>query len=115
VLPDGRVFIAGGQSAELYDPAIDRWTDLPAPTGWPEIGQALCRVLPNGGVLLGHATSGACAIYDADAEVWRPTTMRRRPGLERFLFAYAHSHRSSSLFLRASSPDQMIPYDRDLL
>lgn len=83
VLPDGRVFIAGGQSAELYDPAIDRWTDLPAPAGWPEIGQALCRVLPNGGVLLGHATSGACAIYDADAEVWRPTTMRRRPGLGR--------------------------------
>jgi hypothetical protein len=80
VLPDGRVFVAGGKSAELYDPVIDRWADLPAPAGWAEIGNAACRVLPDGTVLLGHATTGECANYDADADAWRPTGKKRRPG-----------------------------------
>ena len=40
---------------------------------------------------------------------------RREIGLERKPFALAHGFRSTPLFLRASSPDQMIPSDRDLL
>jgi hypothetical protein len=80
VLPDGRVFVAGGTSAELYDPAIDRWTDLPAPAGWAEIGNPSCRVLADGTVLMAHANTGECAIYDAEAGAWRPTGKKRNPG-----------------------------------
>ena len=84
VLADGRVFVAGGKTmqagvptdllaAEIYDPVTDRWEDLPVPAGWNEIGNAPCCVLPNGTVLLGNITTGACAIYDPDTNAWRPT------------------------------------------
>ncbi len=40
---------------------------------------------------------------------------RAGPGLEPFPFVLAHGNVSGPLFLRASSPDQAIPPDRDLL
>jgi hypothetical protein len=57
VLNDCRVFVAGGEysdgggdlnAAEMVDPVWDAWTSLPVPTGWTNIGDAPCCVLPDG-------------------------------------------------------------------
>ncbi|HVI18075.1 MAG TPA: kelch repeat-containing protein, partial [Gaiellales bacterium] len=43
VLQDGRVFVAGGEysdagsetnTAEIYDPLLDSWTEISEPPGW---------------------------------------------------------------------------------
>ena len=81
VLKDGRVFIAGGEysdagdetnTAEIYDPLTDNWTEIAAPAGWAEIGDAPCTVLPDGRVLLGHIEDQQTAIYDPAAGTWSP-------------------------------------------
>lgn len=73
VLPDGRVFVAGGEysdagsetnPAEIYDPLLDLWTEIAPPPGWARIGDAPCCVLPNGTVLLGNIDDTRTAIYD---------------------------------------------------
>ncbi len=63
VLRDGRVFIAGGEyevssateqnTVEIYNPVADAWTNIAAPAGWANIGDAPSAVLPDGRVLLG--------------------------------------------------------------
>ena len=114
-LPDGQVLIAGGQnggagvqSAELFDPAADTFTALPA-SGNTELqtarSGAVAAALPNGQVLIagGSATCStdlqSAELYVLGAEsscrrrdVWsadgRPTSLRlrnhgdqsRRPG-----------------------------------
>ncbi len=58
VLPDGRVFVAGGEfnngvsvdlpAAEIYDPQTNAWTSLPNPPEWTTIGDVFCCVFPMG-------------------------------------------------------------------
>ncbi|HEY7187194.1 MAG TPA: hypothetical protein VH436_11640 [Vicinamibacterales bacterium] len=79
VLSDGRVFVSGGEysnagsetnKTEIYDPVIDTWTELTAPSGWTTIGDAACAVLPDGRLLLGHLDSTKTAIFDPASDTW---------------------------------------------
>lgn len=99
VLPDGRVFVAGGEygsngtrtnvtpndtylaSAEIYDPLTNIWTPLPpVPTSWKTaggnpfaFGDSVATLLPNGNVLIGPVFgngSDRCAIYDVPNNAW---------------------------------------------
>jgi hypothetical protein len=83
VLPDGRVFVAGGEynggnseveldAAEIYDPISDRWSDMPTP-GWGHVGDAPCCVLTDGRLLLGDIASPQAAIWDPASKAWTPT------------------------------------------
>jgi hypothetical protein len=87
VLADGRVFVAGGEyagsyveaelaAAEIYDPLLDQWSDLPIPPGWTRIGDAPCCVLTDGRVLLGDITNPQAAVWDPAANTWTPTKQK---------------------------------------
>ena len=66
VLRDGRVFVAGGEygtpggnKAEIYDPRLNTWTEIPVPAGLictncpsPGISDADSIILPDGRVLI---------------------------------------------------------------
>jgi Kelch motif len=91
VLNDGRVFVAGGEfsdagsdttTAEIYDPLSDSWTEIPAPKGWTEIGDAPCTVLPDGRVLLGQINGQATGIYDPVANSWIAGPLKGDPSSE---------------------------------
>jgi hypothetical protein len=81
VLQDGRVFVAGGEysdgggdldAAEIFEPLLNQWTSIPAPSGWSAIGDAPCCVLPDGRVLLGSIENNSTAIYDPNLGTWTP-------------------------------------------
>ena len=85
VLPDGRVFVAGGEygtgngSAEVYDPATDTWTY--APVSGQGFSDSISELLPNGDVLIAPVSPsrpGLTVIYDSIANAWRagPTLYR---------------------------------------
>ena len=67
VLRDGRVFVAGGEyteagyvdtnTAEIYDPVKNAWTEIAGPAGWDRIGDAPTKTLADGTVLLGSIDS----------------------------------------------------------
>src|SRR5262249_27162727 len=91
VLKDGRVFVAGGEhsdagketkTAEIYDPLSDDWSEIAAPAGWANIGDAPCTVLPDGRVLLGNIFNRETAIYDPVAGVWSPSAVKGDPSAE---------------------------------
>ena len=75
VLPDGRLFTMGGEynmgsgtiwqnKGYMYDPATNKWSFLPAPSGWANIGDMGSIILPNGKLLLCHPLSSQCALFD---------------------------------------------------
>jgi hypothetical protein len=89
ILPDGRVFVAGGEynggdtgveldAAEVFDPVSGQWTDLPTP-GWGHIGDAPCCILPDGRVLIGNIDSPIGAIWDPSTNKWGPTGSKGGP------------------------------------
>jgi len=59
VLPNGKVFVAGGEygsgdtAGEVYDPAADTWTRTGAVTNGDNIYDGNSEILPNGTVLVG--------------------------------------------------------------
>ena len=76
LLPDGKVLVASGNSAELYDPASGTWT----PTGSLTNGrsQHTATLLPNGKVLVaggiaGFFDVGSAELYDPASGTWTPT------------------------------------------
>jgi hypothetical protein len=54
----------------MYEPPTDSWTQLPAPPGWTQVGDAACAVLPDGRVLLGSLNTTKTAIYDPASDSW---------------------------------------------
>lgn len=83
VLPDGRVFVAGGEyegalgqddqaTVEIYSPVLNLWTEIAAPAGWTEVGDAPCCVLPDGRLLLGNINSTQTAIFDPQTDTFTP-------------------------------------------
>lgn len=79
VLADGRMFVAGGEysdaggdtnKAEIFDPVLNRWTGVPPPPGWNNIGDAPCAVLPDGRLLLGSIFTKDTAIFDPVTNSW---------------------------------------------
>src|ERR1035438_1377971 len=80
VLPDGRVFLAGGEygtgtnDAEVYDPLANTWT-LPLPSPEPNILDASSELLPNGDVLVAPWTGNlnppfVTLIYHRTSNTW---------------------------------------------
>src|SRR5215470_13869133 len=81
VLRDGRVIVIGGEQSgagpdtnlgQIYDPVADAWDPLPSPPGWPQVGDAVCCVFPDGRFMIGALLSGACTIYDPESNAWAP-------------------------------------------
>lgn len=79
VLSDGRVVVIGGEynlnqggvwtnKGAIYNPASNTWAPLPAPSGWSNIGDAQCQVLPDGKFML-------CSIDDTRMAALDPVTM----------------------------------------
>ena len=78
LLPNGKVLVTGGYSAELYDPASRTWT----PTGSlneSRNGGHTATLLANGKVLVAGGISGAifetrsAELYDPATGIWTPT------------------------------------------
>src|SRR6266481_3489139 len=79
VLRDGRVIVGGGEysdagsetnKCEMYDPLADAWSAVAPPTGWTNVGDAACALLPDGRLLVGYYTGTKTAIYDPVANSW---------------------------------------------
>ena len=80
VLADGRVVVIGGEynfgnavwtnQGAIYDPTTDAWSNLPAPSGWNNIGDAQCCVLPDGRFFLGDPFNTNSALLDPATLIW---------------------------------------------
>ena len=79
VLADGRLIVAGGEYSsggsettrtEIYDPVANVWSDLAAPAGWPQIGDAPCAVLQDGRFFLGAIADNRTAFWNPATGVW---------------------------------------------
>jgi hypothetical protein len=74
VLPDGRVFVGGGEygtgtsTVEMYDPVANSWSRITSWTGG-DIGDSTGKVLPDGRVLL-LPRFGGYWIYNPQTDVW---------------------------------------------
>jgi len=80
VLPDGRVVVTGGEYLNgaftltnlgaIYDPKANTWTNLPAPSSWPYIGDSPSVVLPNGTFMVGDKLHNTMALLNAKTLTW---------------------------------------------
>jgi len=86
LLPDGRLFVAGGEygtgdaSAEIYDPLLNSWTMISPPTSLLDPAQnesfedAISEVLADGNVLVAPVypnKNGGTLIYNATKNHWQ--------------------------------------------
>ena len=78
VLPDGRVFVVGGEysdaggdtnTGEIYNPVSNTWT-VTANAPVSQLGDANTEVLPDGNVLVSHLGSSNTYIYNVSANTW---------------------------------------------
>lgn len=78
ILNDGRVLIIGGEQSgaggdtnkgEIYNPVTNTWSPIALPP-WAQVGDAACCVLPDGRLMIGALSSGACEIYDPATNTW---------------------------------------------
>lgn len=81
VLPDGRVFVLGGEysganltanwsnTGEIYDPLANTWTPI---TNFPQsqFGDDPSILLPNGKILCGYVSGAATYLYDPASNSW---------------------------------------------
>jgi hypothetical protein len=79
MLKDGRIVLIGGEQSgaggdtnkgEIYDPVTNKWTPMPSPPGWANVGDASCCILPNGDLIIGSISSGATAIFNPVTNSW---------------------------------------------
>ncbi|MBI1335179.1 MAG: hypothetical protein GC165_20130 [Armatimonadetes bacterium] len=93
VLADGRVVVIGGEynlnqgavwtnKGSVYNPATNTWTSLAAPSGWSQIGDAQCQVMPDGRFLLAHPFDKQLSILDPGTLQW--TNLSGTGKLDRF-------------------------------
>jgi hypothetical protein len=87
VLPNGNVFVVGGEyssdggfsdTAEIYNPALNTWT-LEKPDPMPQVGDEEAMVLPNGNVLVGDVLDPGTEIYNPSTNTWSPGGTKIRP------------------------------------
>ncbi len=89
VLPDGRVFVLGGEysgnqgrqnfanTGEIYNPVTNTWTNI-APFPRPEFGDDPTEVLPDGRVLAGYLSGSGTFFYDPATNSWSPAGRKLR-------------------------------------
>jgi uncharacterized protein (TIGR03437 family) len=83
VLPDDRLVVIGGEYngngctvhvestfGAVYDPKSDAWTQLPAPPGWTEVGDATSVVLSDGHFVLAQIDGKLMARLDPHTLTW---------------------------------------------
>jgi len=79
VLKDGRFLVIGGEysdaggdtnKGEIYDPVSNTWTAITPPSGWTNVGDGACCLLPDGRFLLGYFNGTKTAIYDPVTNTW---------------------------------------------
>jgi hypothetical protein len=80
LLTNGNIFVAGGEygsgndSAEIYNPLANTWTQAPiTPGGTDNFLDAISEILPNGNVLVspvGPSTFGGTLIWNAASSTW---------------------------------------------
>jgi hypothetical protein len=84
VLPDGRVFLVGGEyssgggftnTAEMYDPLTDTWTNL---RNFPlsQFGDDPTALLPDGRILAGYYNGAQTYIYNPASDTWTFATTK---------------------------------------
>ena len=83
VLPDGRVLIEGGEEntcggdfsnfGAIYDPVLNVWTQVSAPSGWSHIGDAENVVLSDGTFMMGSCCIPEAALFNATTLTWTST------------------------------------------
>jgi len=82
VLADGRLLIEGGEYnpannfaltnlGAIYDPLANTWTAVPAPKGFPYIGDSSSLVLPDGRYVLGEKLNTKMAAFDPKKNKWQ--------------------------------------------
>jgi len=75
VLPSGKVFVMGGEYnlggpgvwtnlGALYDPVANSWKPVTAPSGWSNIGDAQCIILPSGRLILANPFNTEMAAFN---------------------------------------------------
>lgn len=84
VLPNGNVFVVGGEyatdgtydgqqllsnSAEIYNPAANKWTQV-ASSPLPYVGDESTEVLPDGNIMVGDIFDNGTEIYDPTTNTW---------------------------------------------
>ena len=89
ILPDGRVFLVGGEysgatlaqnfinTSEIYDPLANTWTAI-AKFPQSQFGDDPTEVLPNGTVLAGYLSGPQTYIYDPATNTWTATGTKLR-------------------------------------
>jgi hypothetical protein len=90
VLPDGRVFVVGGEysgpqdqraddtnTGEIYDPVANSWSPIP---DFPQthFGDNSTEVLPDGRILAGYLSGPQTYIFDPATNSWTPTGSKLR-------------------------------------
>ena len=89
VLPDGRVFLLGGEysgpntdatfdnTGEIYDPVSDTWTNI---TDFPQaiFGDDPTEMLPDGRILAGYLSGPETYIYNPATDTWSQTGSKLR-------------------------------------
>ena len=80
ILADGRVIVQGGEynfgsflltpKGAVYDPVKDKWTKLPPPPGWQQIGDSPSAVLPDGRYIVGRKLDEQMAALDPATMTW---------------------------------------------
>jgi len=78
VLPNGNVFVVGGEyasdsnfsnSAEIYNPTLNKWT-MAASSPLPMVGDEPTEVLPGGNILVGDIQGNGSEIYHPATDTW---------------------------------------------
>lgn len=79
VLPDGRVFVSGGEynagvavwqnTTRIYNPVSNTWTSVTPPSGFT-IGDTECKTLDDGRVMITDIVSTKTAILDPNTLKW---------------------------------------------
>ncbi|HWA91003.1 MAG TPA: kelch repeat-containing protein [Rhizomicrobium sp.] len=90
VLADGRLLISGGEYnfgvfsftnlGAIYDPLTNKWTDLPPPKGWTNIGDSPGSVLADGRYLLGYKFKTKMAVWDPATAKWTAVPSKHKQG-----------------------------------
>ncbi|MBS1723758.1 MAG: hypothetical protein JSS66_12485 [Armatimonadetes bacterium] len=89
VLANGRVMVAGGEynlngngvwtnKGAWYDPVANVWTNLNPPSGWGNIGDAQCSVMPDGTLLMAMPFDTRMARLNPSTMTWTNLTSQNK-------------------------------------